>query len=123
MAHICRRNVRMSCQQSCRAAHNILPTPDEADLNLSKRTKFPWTVLRPSSLLDEPSGGISLAERGTISTGVPRETVGKVLLALAELPPNTKGADGKMWDLTQGKGDIRTQVDEAVKRARTDWVG
>lgn len=123
MAHTCRRNVRMTCWRLFRVTHNTLLAPDEADLNLSKRTKFPWTVLRPSRLLDEPSGGISLAERGTISTGVPRETVGKVLLALAELPPNTKGADGKMWDLTQGKGDIRAQVDEAVKRGRTDWVG
>lgn len=95
----------------------------EADLNLSKRTSFPWTVLRPSTLQDEPAGGISLAEHSTITNPVPRESVAKVLLALAELPADTKGSNGQMWDLTLGQGDVQDQVQAAVKRARTDWIG
>lgn len=95
----------------------------EADLNLSKRTSFPWTVLRPSTLQDEPAGGVSLAEHSTITNPVPRESVAKVLLALAELPADAKGANGQMWDLTLGQGDVHDQVQAAVKRARTDWVG
>jgi hypothetical protein len=74
-------------------------------------------------LLDEDAAGISLAERKSIATGVPRESVAETLLALAELPPNTQGANQQMWDLTQGDGQVRAQVGQAVKRARTDWLG
>lgn len=98
-------------------------TLDEADLNLSKRTSFPWTILRPSTLLDEPLGKVTLARKKTITGGISREGVGMTLLKIAELPRGTEGANGKMWDLTKGQGDIDTEVQEAVKRNTTDWVG
>lgn len=96
---------------------------DEADMNLSRRGSFPWTVLRPSALKDEPAGPVSLAERKSISVGVPRESVAKTLLALAELPVGTSGANGMMWDLTAGNGGVSQQVQGAVERHRTDWLG
>lgn len=101
----------------------MLTIPDEADLNLSKRTSFPWTVLRPSTLKDEPVGKVSLSRKQTISVGVPRESVAATLLKIAELSKGTKGTDGKMWDLTQGEGDIESEVQEATQRGTTDWVG
>ena len=43
----------------------------EADKNLSERKTFPWFVLRPGGLTDEPgSGKVALGERKTITTPV-----------------------------------------------------
>lgn len=106
-----------------RRACCCLCAADEADLNLSKRTAFPWTVLRPSTLLDEAVGKVSLSRKETIAVGVPRESVAMTLLKIAELPKGTPGADGKMWDLTKGDGDIEVEVQEAAKRGTSDWVG
>lgn len=106
-------------------SHTQIPSLflDEADLDLSKRKSFPWTVLRPSTLLDEPVGKVTLAQKKTIAKGVPRESVAKTLVKIAELPKDTMGANGKMWDLTAGEGDIEAEVNDAVKRDTTDWVG
>ncbi|UZJ52737.1 hypothetical protein CBS101457_002057 [Exobasidium rhododendri] len=95
----------------------------EADLNLSQRTTFPWTVLRPSTLQDEAQGKVDLARKQTISNGVPRQSVAMTLLKLAELPKSTQGVNGRMWDLTKGSGEIQTEVKEAAGRGTTDWVG
>lgn len=95
---------------------------DEADVDLHKRSRFPWTILRPSSLHNGASKGVSLAERGTITIPVSRESVAKVLLALAELPHNTKGCNGQAWNLTDGRGEIHQQVEKAVQQKRSDWV-
>lgn len=80
-------------------------------------------MLRPSTLKDEPLGKVDLGRQKTIAVGIPRESVGMTLLKLAELPRGTQGADGKMWDLVGGQGDIQTEVDEAIRRGTTDWVG
>jgi hypothetical protein len=66
---------------------------------------------------------VDLARKQTIANGVPRESVALTLLRLAELPKDTTGANGKMWDLTKGKGDVQTEVTEAAQRDTTDWVG
>lgn len=79
--------------------------------------------MRPSTLLDEPLGKVTLARKQTIATGVPRESVGMTLLKIAEIPRDSKNANGKMWDLTKGQGDVETEVQEAIKRDTTDWVG
>lgn len=93
-----------------------------ADLNLSKRSQFPWFVLRPSSLSDdEPSGRVSLGERKTITRSVPREDVADVFLKVAELPKGQ--ADGLMLDLTGGDVAVEEAVQKAVQRGRTDWLG
>ncbi|PWN99939.1 NAD(P)-binding protein [Tilletiopsis washingtonensis] len=93
-----------------------------ADVSLSTRTSFPWLVLRPSRLLDDPgTARVSLAAHTTISEPVRREDVAHTLLQLAELEKG-KG-DGQMWNLTQGETEIGAAVKEAAERNRTDWVG
>lgn len=93
-----------------------------ADLNLSRRSQFPWFVLRPSSLSDdEASGCVSLGERKTITRSVPREDVADVFLKVAELPKGQ--ADGLMLDLTGGDVAVDEAVQKAVERGRTDWLG
>ena len=93
-----------------------------ADVSLSTRTSFPWLVLRPSRLLDEPgTARVSLAAHTTISEPVRREDVAHTLLQLAELEKG-KG-DVQMWNLTQGETEVGAAVKEAAERNRTDWVG
>ncbi|CEH17067.1 Predicted dehydrogenase [Ceraceosorus bombacis] len=94
----------------------------EADQNLSQRKAFPWTVLRPSTLLnDAGTGQVALAERGRIGISVPRDDVAATLLAISELPKGQ--ADSQMWDLTAGKKDVKSAVENAAQQARSDWVG
>lgn len=80
-------------------------------------------MLRPATLKDDSSNGVALAQRQTISQGIPRIDVAKTLVALAELPPGTTGANGMAWDLVGGQGNIHDEVQKAVQRARSDWVG
>ncbi|KAK0548589.1 hypothetical protein OC846_004419 [Tilletia horrida] len=98
-----------------------------ADKNLSSRTKFPWFVLRPSTLNDDAGTGIvKLGLQETISIGIPRDDVASTLLAVAELPKGQ--ADGLMLDLTGVEGEaggspINEAVQAAAQRGRTDWTG
>ena len=123
-AHTCKPSVRDRQKRAVTWwAQLITLTADEADLNLSGRKSFPWTVLRPSRLLDEPVGTVDLSRQKTIAVGIPRESVALTLLKIAELAKGTAGADGSMWDLTKGQGEIASEVQEAARRRRTDWVG
>ncbi|CAO1633133.1 unnamed protein product [Sympodiomycopsis kandeliae] len=97
-----------------------------ADLNLSKRTSFPWFVLRPSALKDvDGTGKVNLAVRKGISEGIPRQDVANIILSVAQLPKGHPGVDWQMWDLIGGEGgvDIDLAVKEAADRGRSDWIG
>ncbi|GAA5944278.1 hypothetical protein JCM3775_003309 [Rhodotorula graminis] len=87
-----------------------------ADQNLSKRTSFPWTVLRPGHLLDDSAKG--RVELGvTHMGGVTRDDVASTLLALFRLSPEQREqVRGRALDLVQGS-DRDMPVDEAVKQA------
>nr|CDI54280.1 fungal protein [Melanopsichium pennsylvanicum 4] len=93
-----------------------------ADKNLSQRSAFPWFVLRPGGLLDEPgTGKVALGIHQSLVHSIPREDVAATLLEIAQL---SKGqADGLMLDLLAGEKDIPTSVSEAAKRGHTDFNG
>ena len=115
----------LACSSSGIHLSPPLTLTDNADLNLSKRTSFPWFVLRPSTLKDDAgTDKVNLAVRKGISTGVPRQDVADTFLALAQLPRGYKGVDGQMWDLT-GDGDVTIQqaVQQAAQQGRSDWLG
>lgn len=93
-----------------------------ADKNLSGRTSFPWFVLRPGGLLDEPGKGkVALGVHQSLVHSIPREDVAATLVELAQLPKGQ--GDGLMLDLLAGDKDIPTSVKEAVERGRTDFEG
>ncbi|KIS68428.1 uncharacterized protein UMAG_03517 [Mycosarcoma maydis] len=93
-----------------------------ADKNLSSRSSFPWFVLRPGGLLDEPATGqVALGVHQSLVHSIPREDVAATLLEIAQLPKGQ--ADGLMLDLLAGDKDIPTSVKEAVERGRTDFEG
>ncbi|SAM83396.1 related to UPF0659 protein C216.03 [Ustilago bromivora] len=86
-----------------------------ADKNLSGRSSFPWFVLRPGGLLDEPGKGkVALGVHQSLVHSIPREDVAATLLEVAQLPKGQ--ADGLMLDLLAGDKDISTSVKEAVER-------
>jgi hypothetical protein len=80
-------------------------------------------VLRPSRLLDEPLNKVDLSRKKTISVGIPRESVAMTLLKVAEVEKGATGVDGKMWDLVAGHGEVDKEVQEAIQRNTTDWLG
>ncbi|KAJ1598669.1 hypothetical protein NDA14_006613 [Ustilago hordei] len=93
-----------------------------ADKNLSGRSSFPWFVLRPGGLLDEPGKGkVALGVHQSLVHSIPREDVAATLLEVAQLPKGQ--ADGLMLDLLAGDKNISTSVKEAVERGRTDFEG
>lgn len=93
-----------------------------ADKNLSRRSSFPWFVLRPGGLLDEPgTGKVALGVHQSLVHSIPREDVAATLVELAQLPKGQ--SDGLMLDLLAGDQDIPTAVKEAVERGRTDFEG
>ncbi|SPO32553.1 related to UPF0659 protein C216.03 [Ustilago trichophora] len=93
-----------------------------ADKNLSTRASFPWFVVRPGGLLDEPATGkVALGAHQSLVHSIPREDVAATLLEVAQLPKGQ--ADGLMLDLLAGDQDIPTSVKEAVERGRTDFEG
>ncbi|PWY98279.1 NAD(P)-binding protein [Testicularia cyperi] len=95
---------------------------NNADKNLSQRTSFPWFVLRPGTLLEEPgTGKVALGDRQSLDHKIPREDVAATLLAVAELPKGQ--ADGLMLNLLSGSSDVSTAVQQAVQRASTDFLG
>ncbi|GAA5911397.1 hypothetical protein JCM8208_005046 [Rhodotorula glutinis] len=86
-----------------------------ADQNLSKRTSFPWTVLRPGHLLDDSAKGC--VELGvTHMGGVTRDDVAATLLALFRLSPEQRDqVRGRALDLIQGS-DRDVPVEEAAQK-------
>ncbi|GEM06635.1 sulfate permease [Rhodotorula toruloides] len=100
-----------------------------ADQNLSRRTSFPWTILRPGHLLDEePKGTVTAGKTGM--GGVTRGDVASSILALFNLalsPSTTSDADkpkasGLAIDVVQGKGTdkpVEEAIGEAVERGES----
>ncbi|KAK4331805.1 NAD dependent oxidoreductase [Rhodotorula toruloides] len=95
-----------------------------ADQNLSRRTSFSWTILRPGHLLDEePKGKVTAGRTGM--GGVTRADVASSLLALFNLAlsPSSSStssdkpqASGLAIDLIQGK-ETDKPVEEAIREA------
>uniref|UniRef100_V5EVP3 Uncharacterized protein n=1 Tax=Kalmanozyma brasiliensis (strain GHG001) TaxID=1365824 RepID=V5EVP3_KALBG len=86
-----------------------------ADKNLSERSSFPWFVLRPGGLLDEPgTGKVALGVHQSLVHSIPREDVAATLVEIAQLPKGQ--GDGLMLDLLAGDNDIPTSVKEAIER-------
>ncbi|GAA5961379.1 hypothetical protein JCM8115_003425 [Rhodotorula mucilaginosa] len=92
-----------------------------ADLNLSRRTAFPWTIIRPGGLLDdEPTGKVTAGKTGMGS--ITRGDVAASILALfnsalAENDSSAPKAAGLAIDLIQQGEGKDTPVEEALKKA------
>ena len=77
----------------------------DADKNLSSRTSFPWTMLRPGRLVDDRGKGkinLGKSHMGQVS----REDVAATMIALLERPD----AKYLSFDMTEGDQDIEDAV-------------
>ncbi|BGP14805.1 hypothetical protein JCM10213_001827 [Rhodosporidiobolus nylandii] len=94
-----------------------------ADRSLHKRTSFPWIVLRPGHLRDEPAEGTGKVQLGRTGMGsVTRADVARTLLSLFRLP--RAAGNGLALDLIQNvdsEVEVEKAVKEAVERGVSDW--
>lgn len=65
------KQVRTRSARLYTAPHESSPQKLAADRDLSKRTSFSWTILKPGALLDEPGTGKVSLGRTHLSPGVP----------------------------------------------------
>ncbi|KAI0263220.1 NAD(P)-binding protein [Gloeopeniophorella convolvens] len=91
----------------------------EADKNLVQRTTFPWTILRPSGLADDPGTGRLDIGRTHITARISRENVALALAELVERPD----AAGFAIDMEGGDVPIADGIDAFIKKGETDWLG
>lgn len=109
---------RQMSERMWKAIPKYLEAKYDADKNLISRTRFNWTILRPSGLTDAPGKGkVSLGQ--TAMTMVSREDVAATLLALVDEPKSY----GMAFDLTEGDTPIADAVQQACARGVTDFTG
>ncbi|PPQ82290.1 hypothetical protein CVT25_008440 [Psilocybe cyanescens] len=91
----------------------------EADKNLSKRTAFKWSILRPGGLTNDPGTGTASIGRTHLTKPVSRDDVAKVLALLAE----REDAAGLAIDFVGGNTPIEEGLDAFIKKGETDFLG
>ncbi|KAJ3560118.1 hypothetical protein NP233_g11043 [Leucocoprinus birnbaumii] len=91
----------------------------EADKNLSKRTAFKWTILRPGGLTNEPGTGKASIGRTHLSPQISRDDVAQVLALLIE----REDAAGLGIDLVGGETSLEEGLDAFIKKGETDFLG
>ncbi|GJJ14087.1 hypothetical protein Clacol_008344 [Clathrus columnatus] len=105
-----------------RRAHEILKDyyiwKYEADKNLSQRTSFEWTILRPTSLDD--TSGTGTAEIGFTQLGIPisRDDVAEALFHLA----SRIQAHGLILDMIGGNTPIAEALDSAIQKRESAQI-
>ncbi|KAF9443608.1 NAD(P)-binding protein [Macrolepiota fuliginosa MF-IS2] len=91
----------------------------EADKELSKRTAFKWTMLRPGGLRDEPGTGKACVGKTHLTPGIPRADVAKALALLVD----REDAAGLGIDIIGGEVPIEEGLDAFIKKGETDFLG
>uniref|UniRef100_A0A8H7XTM1 NAD(P)-binding domain-containing protein n=1 Tax=Psilocybe cubensis TaxID=181762 RepID=A0A8H7XTM1_PSICU len=91
----------------------------EADKNLTKRTAFKWTILRPGTLSNNPGKGTASIGRAHLSNHISRDDVAKVLALLAD----REDAAGLAIDFVGGDTPIEEGLDAFIKKGETDFLG
>ncbi|KAI0297062.1 NAD(P)-binding protein [Multifurca ochricompacta] len=91
----------------------------QADKNLVLRTAFPWTIIRPTGLTDQPGTGRADIGRTHVTSFITRDDVAQILAELVERPD----AAGLAIDITSGDVPIAEGLDKFIKNGETDWLG
>ncbi|PPQ80875.1 hypothetical protein CVT25_001884 [Psilocybe cyanescens] len=91
----------------------------EADKNLSKRTAFKWSILRPGGLTNEPGVGTASIGRTHLTKTISRDDVAKALALLVE----RDDATGLAVDFVGGDTPIGEGLDAFIKKGETDFLG
>ncbi|KAL1727455.1 NADH(P)-binding-domain-containing protein [Schizophyllum commune] len=82
-----------------------------ADKDLSQRTAFKWTVVRPGFLSDNPGTGKITAGRTHITANIPRDDVAQVLASLLD----REDAASLAIDIVSGDTPVEEALDSAIK--------
>ncbi|KAI0285180.1 NADH(P)-binding-domain-containing protein [Russula brevipes] len=91
----------------------------QADKDLVRRTAFPWTILRPTGLLDGPGTGCADIGRTHVTALISRDDVALILAELVE----RVDAAGLVIDIEGGDVPIADGLDKFIKKGETDWLG
>ncbi|EIM86304.1 uncharacterized protein STEHIDRAFT_111790 [Stereum hirsutum FP-91666 SS1] len=89
-----------------------------ADKNLTARSSFPWFILRPSWLSNEPGTGKASIGRTHLYPLLSRDDLAEVLKAVIENPD----AKGLAMDIVGGEEPIAEGVERFVKKGVSDWL-
>ncbi|KZV75833.1 NAD(P)-binding protein [Peniophora sp. CONT] len=90
-----------------------------ADKNLSKRTTFKWSIIRPGFYDDEPGTGKATIGRTHIAPSISRDDVALALSILIDRPD----AAGLAVDMVGGDTSITEGLDAFIARGETDFLG
>jgi len=92
----------------------------QADKELHKRTAFPWTILMPAHLLDDPGKGTGrVGKTGLRDAAIARDDVAATLALLVDRPD----ASTLALNLIGGATPLKEALDAAIKDRATAWVG
>ncbi|KAI0086689.1 NAD(P)-binding protein [Irpex rosettiformis] len=89
-----------------------------ADKNLSARSSFKWTILRPNWYMEESGVGKGQIGKGHLSRNISRDDVAKVLFLLLE----REGAHGLGIDLVGGEEPLEDGLDTFIRKGESDFV-
>ncbi|KAH8829350.1 NADH(P)-binding-domain-containing protein [Flagelloscypha sp. PMI_526] len=88
-----------------------------ADKNLTKRTAFKWTILRPGGLTNEPGTGKASVGKTHLSPTISRDDVAKALAVLVD----REDIAGFAIDIIGGETSIEEGIEAFVKNGKTDF--
>ncbi|KAG8982775.1 hypothetical protein FRB90_006559, partial [Tulasnella sp. 427] len=89
----------------------------KADQELVGRTAFKWTIVRPGGLTEDPGAGTAAIGRTPLTSRVSRDDVAQVLLYLLD----REDASGLAIDVAGGTSDIKSRLDEVIKKGESDF--
>ncbi|VDB92248.1 unnamed protein product [Peniophora sp. CBMAI 1063] len=90
-----------------------------ADKNLTERTAFKWSILRPGTLNDEPGTGKATIGRTHLTPLISRDDVALALSVLVDRPD----AAGLAIDVVGGDTPIADGIDAFIAKGETDFLG
>ncbi|KZV75834.1 NAD(P)-binding protein [Peniophora sp. CONT] len=90
-----------------------------ADKNLSERTAFKWSILRPGGLSDEAGTGKASIGRTHLTPSISRDDVAQALSVLVDRPD----AAGLAVDMVGGDTPIADGLDAFIAKGETDFLG
>ncbi|KAI0628663.1 hypothetical protein C8Q77DRAFT_1162064 [Trametes polyzona] len=91
----------------------------DADKNLSQRTAFKWTILRPNWLTNDAGTGKVAIGRTHIIATTSRDHVAQAMALLLD----REDAASLAFDITDGEVPIEEALDAAIKKGETDFFG